>query len=317
MKQTKVWSKTNEKNSLSFCDDKDSWTNSYPKFLAAKPELNVAEYNEGFPLPENVSSGSLQDPGCLNCSDQWSESDQYYPSGNIELTSMNNMQNSCNEVQVFHVSDAAVAQTEHLPATETPLNNLELPVTADYIPMTNQCSNSNQVSLDKSPKFKPALNQIPGTTRTLHEFSGYNLYPAAAAAGVGNVHAFPAIIGSEGNYAPSSRENSAIKFRIRTITQCEVECPGNLPLANQASSFLQSGNAQTPTTGRYFTQMKNDQAATNKSNCTSMWNNQKAPGLLGSNEICAPEKQMQIRQCDQILPFQQSVSNPRQNGIGK
>jgi len=166
-----------------------------------------------------------------------------------------------------------------------------------------------------------SIYQIQGSSRVLQEYPNFYQTPA------GNQTNISAIVGGERRISQSSKDNPPIKFHIRTITHCEVECPApssNLPISNQAVPFLQPGGQPIHSGSQNHRQLQEIcDAGMGRAICAPPWDNfQTNDNTLKSNKNFSPQimQEIEVSQSNQILPFQPSsthYTNPFQNGAGK
>ena len=184
--------------------------------------------------------------------------------------------------------------------------------------LTNPCFNLRYApgTLPTSGgQMVPESNNInQGSSTALQEFPHYNFYQRP----IRNRENLSTVVGEERKFSQTGRDNQAIKFHIRTITHCEVECPapGSLPLSNQPSPFLPlpAGDLQTHAGGQ---SLELNATGINRTNGGLSWDHLQS-NAMESNENFTPQVMKEISQSNQILPFQSaSYSNPFQNGGGE
>ena len=321
-----------KKDLWNFCDRKDATVNYLAERTDPKSELLRETNEEAYPIQGNTPIDIYPGTG-------YTSSNNYYQRdfflSNLEHNSTNNMQDcsaASNELQEICLPVASSpAIIGSLPNTEqTQGFSLNQSCCINNISAPNQFSN---LSYNTPAPAEQGGDSLKSTTNNcyseqqaagaLQQCSGYNLYTQPSA----NFQKFSAlpIVGGEPRFSQSSRDNPGIKFHIRTITHCEVECPapGNLPLHNQAASFIPAGNPQGlsgGSGGQYFTQLKHMSDAicnSDVSNCNS-WKENNGSMRICDNLVPQSTADIEVSHSNQVLPFQSAAyTNPFQNGVGK
>ena len=120
-------------------------------------------------------------------------------------------------------------------------NQLSSQVNAD-LDQKGLCGYSTSDSLPSHELNLHDLSQNPSqSSLQVQKFSGHDLYP-------NGIHSYSSGLTENGRCFGNPQDNPAIKFHIRTITHCEVECPapGKLPLSHQPwQEFTNDGDKES------------------------------------------------------------------------
>ena len=238
-----------------------------------------------------------------SCLDSYTEEDQTFNYANQESVEIEN-----NPVFPNFVEESL------LPSQ--PITHCRVENTGDSIETMNVLSTpagSDQKAMTQgAPKSLSAASyafQAPTNGLHVQQMSGYNL-PGYHT----NIHGYP----HQTPLAQTSRDNPGIKFHIRTITHCEVECapPNNLPISNGSSQYLPNCLSHTQDRESNKELKNSNHTLSGPQLCLPNfnWNLSSADAAEKNNEKPANATEIHV---NQSLPLQHGCNNSFQNSFGE
>lgn len=152
---------------------------------------------------------------------------------------------------VLDINCSNIVSSEALPLTEEVSNYQQSSMSETYKGKEEYTSshdafpNKESLQVVAHPffphQYKSSLCDLRSDPVQVPQFPGYNLNPIS-------MPNYSSTMPGDRCYFPNPTDNSSIKFHIRTITHCEVECPtpGKYPMTNQSWQGFENGVNKEP-----------------------------------------------------------------------